>query len=180
MHNKFGLITGRRTWESEALPLVCKYYLCSMCIVGIVMCGVYQYGYYPCFVCFVAILKCCVWYVQVWPLCMLFVYIAFILILLCVAMYNYVCSIYVQCICSYYDILCVVCKSMVIVCVLMCTQLLGCGVCGMGKCGYYVYSLLVCRYYDVFFSICTSMILCIHSYYDCAICVVMQNYGYNI
>ncbi len=35
--------------------------------------------------------------------------------------------------------------SMVIVCVPMCTELLGCGVCGMGKCGYYVHSLLVCR-----------------------------------
>jgi hypothetical protein len=70
---------------------------------------------------FVAILKRCVWYVQVWLLCMLFVYIASILVLLRVVMYKYVCSIYAQCIWSYYDMLCVVCKKMVIVCVLLCT-----------------------------------------------------------
>jgi hypothetical protein len=60
---------------------------------------------------FVAIMKCCVWYVQVWLLCVFFVYIASILVLLCVVMYKYgyyVCSIYVQCICSYYDMLCAV------------------------------------------------------------------------
>lgn len=54
----------------------------------------------------------------------------------------------------------------------------------MGKCGYYVYSLLECSYYDVLCGICRSKIvmcvLCIHSYYDCAIGVIMYKYGYNM